>query len=475
MFWSFFPKIFLVLTAALSLPQPKVASSAKEPVKEQLVVVPTVIIGGGIGGSTAAIYLARAGFQPLVLQGANPGGAITQSSSVENWPGAMKIQGLELMERVREQAIANGATYRSEEVLSVDFSARPFSITTRSLDDPNTVTTIRAESCIIATGSTPNYLGILGEKEYWGKGVSNCAICDGSLFRGKRVGVVGGGDSAVLEALYLSNIADEVFLFVRKDSFKASDIQRKEALFARPNVHISYGATVEEVKGNGESVTQLLVRQNKKDQVIPVDGLFLAIGSKPNTALFGNQLELDAQDYIALKNGQQTSVPGVYAIGDVVDPFYKQAISAAGDGAKAALSIQTELSSVAPKLIAAYQRASEQPNRIASTKTVIEITSQEQFESELKLGNGMPIVVDFYATWCSPCKRIAPRLDSSAQELAGTVKFLKVNVDQLTMLASKYQVKAMPTVLFFDEKGQVTERKVGEQQIRDLLTKLEKN
>jgi thioredoxin reductase (NADPH) len=432
-------------------------------------VAPTVIIGGGVGGGTAAIYLARAGFKPVVIQGANPGGAIVQSEMVENWPGAMQIRGAELMERIRKQAETNGALFRNEEVVSVDFSKRPFTITTRSMEKPDELKTMRAASCIIATGSTPNFLHVPGEKEYWGKGVSNCAICDGSLYAGKRVGIVGGGDAAILEALYLSNIAKEVTIFVRKDRFKAIDEKRKEALLALPNVKILYQTSVEEVKGNGQYLTGVRIRQGDVASEMAIDGLFLAIGSQPSTALFKDKIDLDDKGYIVVKKGQQTSVPGVYAIGDVVDPFYKQAISAAGDGAKAALAIQTELSAAAPVLLATTKSIQTPKVEVQ----IVEILSRAQFEEELRTST-MPLVVDFYATWCSPCKRIAPRLESTAALLAGKVKFLKVNVDKCSDLTSNYNIRAMPTVLFFNQEGTIVDRKVGEREIGELLVQLSK-
>ena len=435
--------------------------------KEEDPVVPAVIIGGGVGGGTAAIYLSRANFAPLVIEGASPGGALAQSESVENWPGAFQIQGAKLMDNIRSQAESSGAHFVREEVVSVDFSKRPFLIKTRSLDLPDEVRTIRAASCVIATGSSPNYLGIPGEKKYWGRGVSNCAICDGSLYKGGRVGIVGGGDAAILEALYLSKIADEVTLFVRKDELRATDLLRKQAVLALPNVKIRTLATVEEVLGNQEGVTGIKIREKGHFSEVSLDGLFLAIGSKPNTALFKGALELDAQGYIVLKEGQHTSVSGVYAIGDAVDPHYKQAISAAGDGARAALEIQDELSHMQHQV----QIVKESPHQEPSFQ-VIEVSSIAQFEKELQSGEG-PVLVDFYATWCGPCKQLSPKFEMSAGQLAGKVKFLKVNVDLVGDLASRYKVRAMPTALLFDRNGNLVERKVGGVEIGALLLDLE--
>ncbi|MBF8263445.1 MAG: Thioredoxin [Parachlamydiales bacterium] len=430
-----------------------------------------VIIGGGVGGGSAAIYLGRAGFHPMVIEKASPGGALAQSDSVENWPGELKIRGSDLMERIRGQAEENGAIYLDAEVTSVDFTKRPFAIVMQTPGQPDESKTVYAQTCIIATGSAPNYLHIPGESQYWGKGVSNCAVCDGSLYRKKKVAVVGGGDAAILEGLYLSKIADEVTVMVRKDEFRAHDVKKKEALLALSNVKVLYQTRIKEIQGDGQGVTGVRVSQTQgPDREIALDGVFLAIGAQPNTKVFKNQLKLDDNGYIVLTKGQQTSIEGVYAIGDAVDPVYKQAISAAGDGAKAALTlIQSDLSGDRAQLV----EAKKEPAQPAGPY-IVEITSLEQLEDELKTST-MPLVVDFYATWCSPCKRIAPKIESTAALLAGKVKFLKVNVDQLGDLTVNYKIKAMPTVLYFDQEGAILDRKVGEREIGELLSQLSKN
>lgn len=441
--------------------------------EEEEMVVPSIVIGGGVGGGTSAVYLARAQFQPIVLQGKTPGGALMQSESVENWPGVLKIRGADLMAQIEAQAKAAGAQYQSEEVIRVDLTKRPFTIVTRTLDNPSVSKTYRAASCIIATGSKPNFLGVKGEKKYWGQGVSNCAICDGSLYKDKHVAIVGGGDSAVLEALYLANIAKKVDLFVRKDHLRATDETRKKALLQMPNVKIHFETEVQEIVGNKDGVTGVVVKNKAGSKKLGLDGVFLAIGSKPNTELFKGQIELDADGYVVLKNGQETSVPYVYAIGDAVDKLCRQAVSAAGAGATAALAIQSKLSAEAPALLAALnpEKTSENKSAVKKEGQVIEISTVAQFEKELR-SSALPVVVDFYATWCPPCKRIAPMLESSAEELDGKYKFLKVNVDVMGELMKNYRIRAMPTVVLFNEAGSEQDRKVGEQQIGELLSNL---
>jgi thioredoxin reductase (NADPH) len=426
---------------------------------------PVVVLGGGIGGSTAALYLARAGLQPLVLDGATPGGLLTQSHSIQNWPGVPDIDGFSLTDQVRQQAASAGARFSSEEVVSVDFSHRPFQIETRSLDGKKTVRKIAAQTCIIAMGTQPNFLGIPGESTYWGNGVSNCATCDGSFYKNRIVGVVGGGDAAVIEALYLSKIAKQVHIFVRKDRFRAVEKQRLDALLASPNVQVHYNTEVKGIVGDGTQLTSVVL-QNQKH--FPLDGLFLGIGSTPNSALFQGILELDARGYILLKHDQETSTPGVYAVGDIVDPVYKQAISASADGAKAALQAQRYL---ADHKLSKTGGLGATALEESALPTVIEVTSVEQLKQELQ-NSDVPIIVDFYAHWCGPCKRISPMLDLAAKELNGKVKFLKVNVDELSALGQTYQIRAMPTVLMFDTSGAIVERKVGLDQIADLLQQI---
>ncbi len=445
-------------------------------IESQKKVYPVVILGGGTGALTSALYLARAGLEPLVLEGANPGGLITQSHSVQNWPGELEISGMELADKLKAQALANGAQFKSEVVTSVDFSKRPFTITTSEANNPSKQRQIVAEVCIIAMGTQSNYLQIPGESGpdgYWGRGVSNCAICDGSLYRDQIVGIVGGGDAAVLEGLYLSNIAKEVNLFVRKESFKAIEEKRLQTLLSRPNVKVFYDTTIEAIRGDQEKVTHARVQPKEGEAYdLPLNALFLAIGSRPNTQLFENTLKLDENGYIILSKDQETLIAGVYAIGDIVDPVYKQAISAAGDGAKAAIQAQKYLSDRENGLIARSKKSLKETIKAVAEIEVIEISSQEQFDRELRSSQG-PVFVDFYANWCGPCRIIAPLIEGMAGTLSGKVKFLKVNVDTMGPLSSTYRITSMPTALVIDSSGSVIERKVGTDQISDLLQKLE--
>lgn len=429
-----------------------------------------VVLGGGVGALTSALYLARAGHRPLVIEGGAPGGLLTQSHSVQNWPGELEIEGQVLTDKIRSHAQASGAVLIEEEVVAVDFSKRPFELKTRSVQKKGFSRTIFADSCIIAMGTTPNFLGVAGEKEYWGQGVTNCAICDGSLYQDQIVAVVGGGDAAVLEAMYLAKIAKQVHIFVRKDELRANEVKRIALLLEQPNVAIHYQTEIEAILGDGERVTgALLKKANLEQETIALNGVFLAIGSKPNSELFQGALKLDEKGYIILEKDQETSIPGVYAVGDIVDPIYKQAISASGDGAKAALQAQQFLMDRSEPIVRLKKGQKKFSHSVENN--VIEIASKSHFEKELKESR-CTVVVDFYATWCGPCKRIASLIEATAARLVGKVRFLKVNVDQVRDLSQFYHIRAMPTVLVFNSEGMVVDRKIGTDEIASLLEQI---
>ena len=429
-----------------------------------------VILGGGVGALTSAIYLARAGNTPILIEGENPGGLITQSHSVENWPGEIKISGENLYEKIKEQAIQNGCIILSKEAIDVDFSKKPYTITLKDVINKKKIETIKAKSIIIAMGTSSNYLNVEGEKKFWGKGVSNCAVCDGSLYRDKTVAVVGGGDAAVLEASYLSNIASKVYIFVRKDILKAKDKDKVNKLKEKKNIEFIYNTEVISFSGD-ENLKKVKVKENKinKEKEYNIDGLFLAIGSTPNSKIFTNKLELDQNGYIKVKENLQTSKEGIFAIGDIIDPVYKQAITAASDGAKAAIAVN-EYIETNTKPIPVDKKEYFFPMTQAAGTIIIE--SEEHFDRELKNAS-MPVIVDFYASWCRPCKRVAPVIDQSAKELAKKVKILKVNVESNHEIAQRFNVTSMPTIVVFDKKHKMLFKKIGQNTIIELMGSLE--
>ena len=299
-----------------------------------------LIIGAGPAGYTAAIYAARAGLAPLVVAGLQPGGQLTITTDVENYPGfAAAIQGPWLMEQMKAQAEHVGAAVIQDVITKVDLSVRPFRATGDSGD------LFEAEAVVIATGAQARWLGIPGEQELGGFGVSACATCDGFFFRGKTVAVIGGGNTAVEEALYLANLAKSVTLIHRRDGLRAEKILQQR-LFAKENVRVLWDTVAEAVlatEGKFRAVRALALRNVRTGEAseMPLDGVFIAIGHDPATQLFRGQVETDAEGYVLTTPGStRTSIPGVFAAGDVQDRIYRQAVTAAGTGCMAALEAE---------------------------------------------------------------------------------------------------------------------------------------
>ncbi|HET6799105.1 MAG TPA: thioredoxin-disulfide reductase [Nitrososphaeraceae archaeon] len=293
-----------------------------------------IIIGSGPAGYTAGVYTSRAKLRTLIISGTLPGGQLMTTSEVENYPGFPNgIFGPELMMNMREQAERFGTVIVDDEVIRVDFSKRPFIVTTHS-------ETYEAESVLICTGASPRKLGIEGEQQFAGRGVSYCATCDGPFFKGEDIVVVGGGDTALEEATFLSKFGKSVKIIHRRESLRGSKILQQKA-FENPKIHFLWNSVVADIKGD-KKVGTIVIKDinNGKQQIIQAGGLFVAIGHEPNTAIFKGQLEMDDKGYIILKSQTKTSVEGVFAAGDVHDYRYRQAVTAAGFGCMAALDVE---------------------------------------------------------------------------------------------------------------------------------------
>ncbi|MFK8268679.1 thioredoxin-disulfide reductase [Capnocytophaga cynodegmi] len=304
--------------------------------------VKCLIIGSGPAGYTAAIYASRANMHPVLYQGEQPGGQLTTTNEVENFPGYPKgITGTAMMMELQQQAERFGTEIRNGWVTKVDFSQTPHKVWINEEKE------IHAQTVIIATGASAKYLGLPSEQHYLktGGGVSACAVCDGFFYRKQKVAIVGAGDSACEEALYLANICEKVTMLVRRDEFRASRIMKERVLKAE-NIEVLYNTETEEVLGDGQVVTALKVRNNKTNEVseIPVTGFFVAIGHTPNTAVFKDFISLDETGYIKNVPGTSlTNVKGVFVAGDAADSRYRQAITAAGSGCMAALDAERYL------------------------------------------------------------------------------------------------------------------------------------
>ena len=299
-----------------------------------------LIIGGGPAGYTAAIYASRANLSPVLVEGMQPGGQLTTTTDVENFPGYPEaVNGTQMMMDIKKQAERFGTDMRDGEVTKLDLSKRPFKVEINGGDSE-----IIAESIILATGASAKYLGLPDEQKYMGMGVSGCATCDGFFYRGQDVAVVGGGDTACEEALYLSQICKKVYLMVRRDELRASKVMQDRVL-KKENIEVLWKQQAEGLYGEngvaGVHVVKNKGEANEERYDLPVQGFFLASGHKPNIDFLGGQIELDKQGYILTKDGMpNTNVEGVFAAGDVADPHFRQAITAAGSGCKAAMTAE---------------------------------------------------------------------------------------------------------------------------------------
>ncbi|CDK30286.1 thioredoxin-disulfide reductase [Candidatus Babela massiliensis] len=300
-----------------------------------------VIIGSGPAALTAAIYASRANLEPLIVRGNEPGGQLMGTSHVENWPGEISILGPALINKIETHAKHLGTEFLNREIVKVDFNNKPFSLITNKNE------TIKANAVIIATGANPKKLNCKGEETYWGKGVTTCAVCDGAFYKDQPVVIVGGGDSAVENATFMTKFTDKVTLVHILDKLTASHAMQSKILNDK-RINIIYNSTVDEILGNNNHVQEVMIKNQKTGQkdIIKTSAVFIAIGLTPNTEIFKDQIELNNYGYIVLKEHTKTSVDGIFAAGDVADSRYRQAITSAGSGCAASLDAEHYLGSL---------------------------------------------------------------------------------------------------------------------------------
>ena len=442
-------------------------------------VIPLVIIGSGPAGATAAVYGARAQVDTVVFEGYKPGGLLTETTEVQNWPGHVAIQGPEIVANIKKQAEHLGAQFVDDAVAELDTSSWPFTLRT---DEGNTV---HALTVIIATGATPRKLGIPGENTYWGYGVTACAVCDAPFFKGEDVVVVGAGDSAAEEAMQLAPYARNVTILGRRDRMRAA-ASMQEQLKAYDNIAIKYHVAVQEVGGDGTKVTHVMLRDPRDNSVtkFPTAGLFLAIGHDPNVALVKDQLETNQAGYITVwGRTQETSVPGIFAAGDVEDHQYRQAGVAAGSGIKAALDAVSFLydhgfnTNVAKQLAEKSRTvvSVEEGQAQESQAEVYTITNQQELDTLLAEQHDRLVILDFYAEYCPSCMQMLPAVSAVANEFADQVTFAKLDAEVATDVVQKLFVHKVPCLIAF-RNGKLVARytnAMSKQELREFVTELQ--
>lgn len=294
-----------------------------------------IIIGSGPAGLAAGVYAGRANLSPLIIDGSTPGGQLMGTSAVENWPGEISIMGPQLMENMRKHAERTGCTFKSGSISSIDITKRPFILTTNKGD------ALKAHAIIIATGATPKRLGCPGEDAYWGKGVTTCAVCDGAFYKGMPVVIVGGGDTAMEDASFMTNFTDLITIVQIGPSLTASEAM-KSRVINNPKIKIIYSSMVTEIKGDGKKVTEIVItnKDSQAQSTLATNAVFVAIGLKPNTDFVQGAVKTAPNGYLILSDMTKTSVEGVFGAGDVADARYRQAITSAGHGCMAALDAE---------------------------------------------------------------------------------------------------------------------------------------
>jgi len=418
-------------------------------------LVPFLVLGSGPASLSAALYGSRSGVKTYVLRGNQPGGQLTGTSYIENWPAIRKIRGIEVMNDFEEQVSRFGTVMMSDSAASIDLSSWPYKVVTEEGHQ------LYALALMVGTGATPRRLNIPGESDYWGKGVTTCAICDAPYHRGDKVVVIGGGDSAMEEALELSPYAREVHVLVRTEKLRAS-ASMLEQVKACVNVTIHFNKALSAINGDGKHVTSVVVQDTvakTEEEWTDTRGVFLAIGHVPNTKLFKGYLDENEAGYLLLnERSQMTNWPGVVAAGDVADPEYRQAGVAAGDGIKAGLDIVWWLASIGYNN---YVQAKLEPfffdQQTVQKKKLEEITSVGEYVEFMKSVHEPVVVLDFFTPYCPSCMHMLPIIEWAAAKMNGKIRFCKVDASIAYDLVKKFKVPDVPHMIVI-KNGEVVDR-----------------
>jgi thioredoxin reductase (NADPH) len=423
-------------------------------------LIPVAIIGSGPAGLSAAIYTCRANLKTVVIAGEEPGGQLMKTTYVENVPGIKRLLGSDVVAGMRDQAIKFGASIMPGAVVHIDVTRWPFMITLHGGQE------LCAMSIIIAAGAQPRFLGVPGEQHYWGHGVSACAVCDAPFYQDDEVVVVGGGDAALEEAMHIANYAKKVTILVRKDHFRASAIMQDHLMKGFKNIQVLFNVEVTEIVGDGVLVTGVQLKNTKTGNIskYPTSGVFLGIGRVPNTQFLPHEIETDQEGHIKLKGrSQETSVPGVFAAGDVADPVYRQAGVAAGDGIKAALDTERFLNNLGltremiQELESQFVGMAQTDSSNETLESLHSLADLEKVLAESKT----PVVLDFYTEHCPSCLQLMPKLARAAHESEGKVVVYKVNAENLFEVAKKYNILKVPSLVVI-KQGKEVARYVGD-------------
>ncbi len=442
-------------------------------------IIPLVILGSGPAGLSAAIYGVWSNIKTLIIHGPTPGGLLTETTWVENWPGNKSILGPDIIKNLEDQVRSIGTKFKrstlgktdflEDVVVSIDFSRWPYEIQTEQ------GRTINALAVILATGASPKMLSVPGEKEFWKNCVTTCAICDGGFFKDQEVVVVGGGDSAIEEAMQLARHAKLVTMFVRKDKFRASPTMQAR-LVEYPSIKIHFNTEVKKIVGDemGVNGVEIYNNQTQEAKLFPTNGVFLAIGHTPNSSLVKGHLKMNEQGYV-LVNGrtQTTSLEGVFAAGEVEDNLYRQAGVASGHGIQAALDAINFLNAVGFNTSVAQKLEPQffKPEQAKSADMIKSIESAADFDQLIEKEKGI-VVADFYKEQCPGCEALAPIFESVAHKMADKALFIKVHAIKAIEATRKLFIQSVPVIVIYNN-GKLAARYQGVISEKDLTGLIE--